>query len=248
MGIPLLVIGTGGARFLPKSGNWMNSIKSIFGVALLAVAIWLLERILMPEIILLLWAALLIGSSVYLGAFESAASGLQKLNKALGLFLFIGGFILMLGAASGQKDPLRPLHFIASINQSVVSPENNVQHSAANSITTRAEFDDALAFAQKEQKVMVLDFYADWCIACKILEKEVFSDAQVQVLLKDFIFIQLDMTKNTAEQLALLDEFHLFGPPGVLFFKDKLRLEKEDLIGEFEKETFIASLQQLKQI
>lgn len=242
MGIPLLIIGTGGARFLPKSGNWMNSIKSIFGVALLAVAIWLLERILMPEITLLLWAALLIGSSVYLGAFEQAVSGLQKLNKALGLFLFIAGFILMLGAASGQTDPLRPLRFSASSNHSEMVSYNK---QPAHIITSRSEFEDALSFAKSEQKIMILDFYADWCVACKVLDREVFSDSQVQSALSNFVFIQLDMTKNTAEQLALLDEFDLFGPPGVLFFKNKLRLNNEDLIGEFDKETFLSTLSKL---
>ena len=236
MGVPLLVIGTGGARFLPKSGNWMNSIKSIFGVALLAVAIWLLERILMPEITLLLWAALLIGSSVYLGAFEQAVNGLQKLNKALGLFLFLAGFILMLGAASGQTDPLRPLHFISLASAlEVTSSNKHLPHV----ITTRLQLEEALSFAQSEQKIMILDFYADWCIACKVLDREVFSDSQVQSALNNFIFIQLDMTKNTAEQLALLDEFDLFGPPGVLFFKNKQRLNEADLIGEFNKTDFL---------
>jgi len=239
MGIPLLVIGTGGGRFLPKSGNWMNNIKSLFGVALLAVAIWLLERILMPEITLLLWAALLIGSSVYLGAFEQAISGLQKLNKALGLFLFIAGFILMLGAASGQTDPLRPLRFSTSTNNSEMISHNK---QLAHIITSRSEFEDALDFAQSKNKVMILDFYADWCVACKVLENHVFSDPQVQSALSDFIFIQLDMTKNTTEQLALLEEFDLFGPPGVLFFKNKQRLNEADLIGEFDKTDFLNTL------
>lgn len=245
MGVPLLIIGTGGARFLPKSGNWMNSIKSVFGVALLAVAIWLLERILMPEITMLLWAALLIASSVYLGAFEHAATGFSKLYKALGLFLFISGTILMFAAASGQHDPLRPLNFLASTSNTTMieSSERNIE--ITHIITTRAELEGALIRAQKEQKIMVLDFYADWCIACKILEKDVFSDPQVQFLLKDFVFVQLDMTKNTKEQLALLNEFQLFGPPAVLFFKDKQRLMGEALIGEFEKDVFITSLKTL---
>ena len=249
MGIPLLVIGTGGARFLPKSGNWMNSIKSVFGVALLAVAIWLLERILMPQMTLLLWAALLIGSSVYLGAFESVSTGLQKLSKALGLLFFIAGGLMMVGVASGQSDPLQPLSFLSSPNQTrAFNRVSNEQENTgtAHRITTKAEFDQALSQAQAAQKIMILDFYADWCIACKILDKEVFSDSEVASALQDFVFVQLDMTSNSSEQLALLDEFNLFGPPGVLFFKDKKALEGEELIGEFNKATFLASLQRLR--
>ena len=249
MGIPLLVIGTGGARFLPKSGNWMNSIKSVFGVALLAVAIWLLERILIPQMTLLLWAALLIGSSVYLGAFESVSTGLQKLSKALGLLFFIAGGLMVVGAASGQGDPLQPLSFLSSPNQNrafndVSNEQENTE--VAHRITTKAEFEQALSQAQAAQKTMVLDFYADWCIACKILDKEVFSDSEVASALNGFVFVQLDMTNNSSEQLALLDEFHLFGPPGVLFFKDKKALVGEELIGEFNKATFLASLQRLR--
>ena len=249
MGIPLLVIGTGGARFLPKSGNWMNSIKSVFGVALLAVAIWLLERILIPQMTLLLWAALLIGSSVYLGAFESVSTGLQKLSKALGLLFFIAGGLMVVGAASGQGDPLQPLSFLSSPNQNrafndVSNEQENTE--VAHRITTKAEFEQALSQAQAAQKTMVLDFYADWCIACKILDKEVFSDSEVASALNGFVFVQLDMTNNSSEQLALLDEFNLFGPPGVLFFKDKKALVGEELIGEFNKATFLASLQRLR--
>ena len=102
-------------------------------------------------------------------------------------------------------------------------------------IQSNKEFNDLV----KGGKPFVLDFYADWCIACKVLDREVFSDSQVQSALNNFIFIQLDMTKNTAEQLALLDEFDLFGPPGVLFFKNKQRLNEADLIGEFNKTDFL---------
>ena len=216
MGLPLLLIGTGGSRFLPKAGIWMNAVKSIFGVALLAVAIWLLERIVPAIVTMLLWAVLLIASGTYLGAFENNTQGWQRLFKAMGLVFSLYGAMLMVGAASGNQNPLKPLaSFNAAAASGTVSSPSPfaTERSALNKhiITTKAQLIAALNKAQQENKIAILDFYADWCIACKIMEEEIFNQAHVKAAMSDVIFIQMDMTDNTDEQLQMLNDLGLFG-------------------------------------
>lgn len=242
MGVPLLIIGTGGGRFLPKSGAWMNNIKSVFGVALIGVAVWLLARIISPQFTLLLWSALLIGSSIYLGAFEHGTQGWSRFYKALGIIFFLYGSILMVGALSGQSDPLKPLNF----QFANALPNSPVQTPYAARISTQSEFDNALQEAKRKQQILIVDFYADWCISCKIIEKEIFAQASLQKRLQGFMFVQLDISNNSPEQLALLDKFKLFGPPAILFFKNSKHLEQYKLLGEFSKNDFNKQLIELK--
>ncbi len=242
MGLPLLLIGTGGSRFLPKAGMWMNAVKNVFGVALLGVAIWLLERIVPASVTMTLWAALLICSGVFLGAFEQGTQGWSRLFKALGVIVCFYGALLIVGAAAGQTNPLQPLVF-SSINSASVSHVSVAKsHDASKMITTSKEFKMALKQANDQQQIAVLDFYADWCIACKIMDTEIFSHTDTQEKMSNVSFIQLDMTKNTDDQLTLLNEFGLFGPPAVLFFSKGEELSQLRIVGEVDKATFLKHL------
>lgn len=240
MGLPLLLIGTGGSRFLPKAGVWMNGVKSVFGVALLAVAIWLLERVIPAGLTMMLWASLFIGSGVFLGAFEQGTKSWGRLFKAIGLIMSFYGALLIIGAASGNTNPLQPLTGIAQNSASISDVTN---HSATNRITTRDAFNQRLNQARQNNQIAILDFYADWCIACKIMDTEIFSQLDVQKKMQNVIFIQLDMTKNTDEQLSLLNDFGLFGPPGVLFFDQNSEIKTLRIVGEVDKSTFLQHLQ-----
>ena len=242
MGLPLLLIGTGGSKFLPKAGMWMNAVKAVFGVALLGVAIWLLERVIPAMATMMLWAVLLIASGTYLGAFENNTQGWQRLFKAMGLVFSLYGVMLMVGAAAGNHNPLKPL-------DGLNSPMANGQSYPATAmlkkqvITTPAQLQASLNQAQQENKIAVLDFYADWCIACKIMEEEIFNQAHVKTAMQDVAFIQMDMTNNTDEQLQMLSDMGLFGPPAVLFYKGNVEQKELRIVGEVPADTFLSQLQ-----
>ncbi len=242
MGLPLLLIGTGGSKFLPKAGMWMNAVKAVFGVALLAVAIWLLERVIPAMATMMLWAILLIASGTYLGAFENNTQGWHRLFKAMGLVFSLYGVMLMVGAAAGNHNPLKPL-------QGLNSPMANSQSYPATApvkkqvITTPAQLQASLNQAQQENKIAVLDFYADWCIACKIMEEEIFNQANVKMAMADVAFIQMDITDNTDEQLQMLSDMGLFGPPAVLFYKGNVEQKELRIVGEVPADTFLRQLQ-----
>lgn len=243
MGIPLVLIGISAGKYLPKAGHWMEPIKYFFGVLLLAVAIWLMQRILPASIVLLLWAALLIISAVYLKATDplpSHLSGWQKLSKGIGVLFLIYGIILMLGAASGGSNPLKPLENLgASTNKQIgrssltFQPIKNVEE--LNRVLTRAQ--------QKKQPVM-LDFYADWCISCKEMETLTFSNPQIKAALKNTLLLQVDVTKNTREDRNLLKKFNLVGPPAILLFDHKESLQTTSkIIGFMTPEDFLKRLE-----
>jgi thiol:disulfide interchange protein DsbD len=243
MGLPLLLIGTGGSRFLPKAGVWMNAVKNVFGVALLGVAIWLLERIVPASVTMMLWATLLITSGVYLGAFEPGTQSWSRLFKSLGLITCFYGALLIIGAVSGQTNPLQPLGTLNGSNTINVSTAQGSQsHDLSKMITTSDEFNLALQKAADNNQIAVLDFYADWCIACKIMDNEIFSQTDAQQQMKNVAFIQLDMTKNSDDQLNLLNQFGLFGPPAVLFFSQGDELSELRIVGEVDKRTFMDHL------
>lgn len=215
MGLPLLIIGTSAGSLLPKAGNWMNTIKSIFGILMLGLAIWLLERIIPGWVSLLLWGGLLIVTAVYLGALNTLnidSNGWEKLWKGLGLILFIYGGLLIIGAASGSQNIWQPLKMVAHAEQNNVQKTNGLAFTQVSNLTQLQQQLD-----QSKQPAM-LDFYADWCVDCKKMEVTTFQDSNVVAALTDTTLIQLDMTDNTVEQKALLKHFGLFGPPTLLFF------------------------------
>ena len=244
MGVPLLIIGTGGGKFLPKAGMWMDGVKNVFGVALLAIAIWLLERVVPAPVTLMLWAVLLLGSGVFLGAFEQGSKGWGRLFKTLGLIFSLYGALLMIGASAQQSNPLAPLAFLATHNNT--NDNDFTSQLSREKITHSTQFRPLLANSAQQGKITVLDFYADWCIACKIMDHEVFANAQVKQALADSLFVQLDMTDNTDDQLNFLKSFNLFGPPAVLFFANGQELTDLRIVGEPSAEEFLNILAKAK--
>ena len=213
MGIPLFVLAVGGRQWLPQSGAWMNSVRSVFGVLLLGVAIWLLERVIPASATLFLWGTLLLSCGVFLGALNNSPAGFgQKLQQTLGLLCLIYGSCLIVGAAMGHHDPLRPL---SSQRFQVIAAKTD---SAIRKVTTLSELQSQLDQAARRNQPAMVDVYADWCISCKIMEQTVFSDPLVAEQLASVAMIKLDITDNTREHQQFLDQHQLFGPPALLFY------------------------------
>ena len=238
MGAPLLLVATGGAAWLPKSGPWLVSFKNAIGVLLLGLAIGLLSRVLPGPVTLLLIGVLAAGVSLFLGTLEFVYKApRQRLAQLLGLFLLVYALACWFGALSGQGDPLNPL---GHVQTSTTAASNSAQPAAQwLTVSTPQELDSALAAAKNAGKPLLLDWYADWCISCKVIEHEVLNDPKVLDLLKGYQLVRFDMTASNAEQRALLDRYQLFGPPALMFF-GKNGEEKSDqrVIGEINAADF----------
>jgi len=238
MGAPLLLIGTSAGVLLPKAGAWMEAVKRFFGVMLLALAIWIIQPLLPIGVQMLLWAALLIFSGIYLHALDSLphnASGWHKLFKGIGLFSLLLGVAYLIGALSGAQDILRPLGTIGRTGEQLPATLKFTR------IADNSDLDKRILEARG--KTVMLDFYADWCISCKEMERYTFSDANVQSRLKTALLLQADVTANSDEDKALLSRFGLFGPPGILFF-DANGLEQGDfrVVGYQDSDQFLETL------
>jgi thiol:disulfide interchange protein DsbD len=218
MGLPLIAVGTLGGKFMPKAGTWMNVTKAVFGVLLLGVAIWMLERVLPSSVALALWSLLILASAVYMGALEpirQGASGWMRLWKSIGLVLLLWGAMLLIGVAAGGKGTVfTPLAGIGVGG----GGGGQAAELTFRPVHNEAELDQALAQAKAAGQPVMLDFYADWCVACKEMEHNTFSDPEVRQALDGFLLLQADVTDNTAEHKALLKRFDLFGPPGIVFW------------------------------
>ena len=247
MGIPLILVAVGGRRLLPASGQWMNVIKAFYGVMLLAVAIWLVERLIPGTLTLLLWGLLAAITGVQLGAFDAARPGWQRTWKGLGTALFAYGIALFAGALAGANDPLRPLN---PFTRGLAAPASNVE-AAGNIEFLRLEDPDAIRQqirqASDRRQPVMLDFYADWCISCKIMEREVFNDPGVKRAFDTMLLLQLDLTNNNEAQQAMLNDLGLFGPPAILFY-DRSGRELTDfrVLGEMDRPEFLAHLSDVK--
>ena len=238
MGAPLVLVATGGAAWLPKSGPWLVSVKNAIGVLLLALAIGLLSRVIPGPITLLLIGLLCAGIALFLGALElTVKTARGRLAQLLGLFLLVYALACWYGAFSGQGDPLRPL----GRPQSVLNTGTAASATASQwqTVTTAAQLDQALSDAKNAGQPLLLDFYADWCISCKVIEHEVLPDPKIVDQLKGYRLIRFDMTDSNAEQRAKLDHYKLFGPPALLFFgKDGNELTNVRVVGEIDVEGF----------
>lgn len=219
MGAPLIAIGTSAGKLLPRAGSWMDAVKAVFGVALLGVAIIMLERIIPAELAMLLWGMLFIVSAIYMGALrnlEIEASGWQKLWKGLGFVFLVYGTLMLVGAASGGKDTLQPLRGIAIVGGSGAAGH---QELAFKRIKSLDDLQREVAFASSQGRPVMLDFYADWCVSCKEMEKYTFSDPQVIDTLSNTHLLQADVTANDDVDQALLQgHFGLPGPPAIIFY------------------------------
>jgi thioredoxin:protein disulfide reductase len=242
MGAPLIAIGTSAGKLLPRAGAWMDAVKAVFGVLLLGVAILLLERIIPVAVAMLLWGLLLICSGVYMGATESLpaqAGGWHRLWKGIGLALLIYGALMLLGAAAGGKDSLQPLRGLAPAGGT-----GQAAHAAFKRIKTAADLDRELGAARAAGKPVLLDFYADWCVSCKEMERYTFSDPVVVAELQRFALLQADVTANDAEDQALMQQrFGIPGPPAILIFDPaSTELRGFRIVGFQPAEAFAAHL------
>ncbi|ARU90791.1 protein-disulfide reductase DsbD [Pseudomonas sp. M30-35] len=248
MGAPLVLIGAGGGALLPRSGAWMNSVRNLFGVMLLAVSIWLLDRLLPGPVTLALWGLLAAGAALFLGALEfNVKSSKGKLAQLAGLALLVYALTAWVGALQGHDDPLRPLGRM-QLGSGQMMPNTQAQHGNWQTVTSGAELDAALAAAKSSGKPLLLDWYADWCISCKVIEREVLSDPTVITQLNDYALVRFDITDSTPAQRSILDRYSLFGPPAILLF-DKNGDEWQDLrvVGEVDAETFSAQLNKARE-
>jgi thiol:disulfide interchange protein DsbD len=215
MGAPLLLVGAFSRSLLPKSGPWMEGVKKFFGVLMLGTALWLVSPVIPLWAQMLGWALLMIVPAIYLHALDPLpqhAHGWQRLGKGLGVILLLGGAAMLIGMLGGARDPLQPLGFLRS-GATAVSPAPTFER-----VATIERLDARLAEAKAAGKPVMLDFYADWCVSCKEMERFTFADPQVAARMKQFVLLKADVTANNADDAALLKRFSLFGPPGIIFF------------------------------
>jgi thiol:disulfide interchange protein DsbD len=221
MGTPLLFVGIAGGRFLPHAGPWMTTIKALFGVLFLGVAVWMLERILPGALTLALWALLVIVGGYYFGGFGRTSAGAaapRLLARGLGLAAIVWGTIMMIGAAAGGHDPLQPLRGAALPGFGGQAGATASEELPFRKIASVDDLDRELAAAQAAGQPVMLDFYADWCVSCKEMEKYTFSVPEVQQDLAGFVLLKADVTANSEADQALFRRFGVYGPPTTAFF------------------------------
>jgi len=242
MGVPLLIIGASAGKLLPKAGRWMVAVKNVFGVLLLGVAIWLLGRVVPGPVTMLLWALLIIVSAIYMGALDRVESkpAWFRLWKGLGLAMLVYGMTLIIGAATGGGDVLSPLAEIRG-----GGTQDDLQFTT---IKTVDDLDRIVASAGRENKTVMLDYYADWCITCKEMERFTFSDPDVQAVLQDVILVKADVTANNDADVALLKRFNLFGPPAILFFRNGNEVPSHRLVGFVKADDFIRHVNRVERL
>lgn len=216
MGVPLLAVGASAGALVPKAGPWMESVKRFFGVLLLAVAIYLVSPVIPMAMQMLAWAALLILTGVYLRAIDplpQGARGFARVSKGVGIIALVAGVAYVIGALSGSRDVLQPLSGLRGVAAGGIPAAPAIAFQRVGSV---AELDAAVAAAKG--KTVMLDFYADWCVSCKEMERYTFTDPAVQSRLGNMVKLQADVTAGSADHQALLKRFRLFGPPGIIFF------------------------------
>ncbi|MCC4118024.1 protein-disulfide reductase DsbD [Aromatoleum toluclasticum] len=214
MGAPLLIVGVAARSVLPRAGAWMEGVKKAFGVMLLAVAVWLLTPVVPPLLPMLAWAALLVFSGIFLHAIDPLpphAKGWQRFWKGVGVVLLIGGSAMLIGALAGSRDPLQPL----AVLRAQASTANAAELPRFEKVASLAELDARLAATDRP---VMLDFYADWCVSCKEMERFTFTDPGVAARMNRMLLLKADVTANNDDDKALLKRFNLFGPPGTIFF------------------------------
>ncbi len=240
MSLPLLAVGAGASALLPRAGRWMDAVKALFGVLLLATALYMLAGVLPAWVQMLAWAALLIVSASFLHVFDrlpDGASGWMRLWKGLGVVLALAGAVLVVGLASGGRSVLQPLQGLGA-GSSVAQARAAELHFAP--VASNAQLDAALGQARG---TVMLDFWADWCVSCKEMDHFTFSDPQVRSRLQRMQLLRADVTANNPADQALLKRFQLFGPPGIIFFRDGREVGR--VVGEENAQAFLRSLQRV---
>ncbi|MEE9319747.1 MAG: protein-disulfide reductase DsbD [Granulosicoccus sp.] len=245
MGAPLLLIGTSAGSLVPRSGVWMNKVKAVFGVLMLAMAIWMLSRFLPANITFALAGTLALVSGIHFGATDTLtkdSNGGARFAKGVGMIVSLYGLALLIGTLAGGSSWTTPLRGLAmsSGSGSAVSEEAGLQFQSVKGVDG---LEAVVAEASAQGKPVMLDFYADWCISCKEMEAFTFTDPAVQRLLENAVLVQADVTANDAQDQALLKHFGLFGPPGIIFYDaNGVELEAARVVGFMKAELFSAHI------
>lgn len=228
MGAPLLLIGLGAGKYMPKPGGWMDSVSKVFGIVMLAVAVWMLDRVLPAIVVMYLWALLFIGAALYLKVFE------HILAKLITTVILIYGVLVFVGAVSGATNPLKPLDKFTS---GVVIGQASNAELKWNYVKTNAQIDAAV---KASNKPVMLDFYADWCVSCKELEGITFKDPAVIAKLNEFTLIKADVTKNNDDDKAMQKRFGVVGPPALIFWdKNNKEIKSSQIVGYKNPKQFL---------
>lgn len=246
MGVPLLMLGAGAGKFLPKPGIWMEDVKLFFGFTMIAFSIWLLSRILEAQTILLLWGVLLVAVAIFMNPFENIKSvdisRMQQLKKLLSMLALIYGVVLIVGAIGGAKSIKAPLEpFVSSSKMSSVT---------ASEVTFKTiSAKELYSELRQSSKPVMVYFSAKWCENCKELDADVLSRADVALEVEEFERIKVDVSDNTDFDIEMLKKFSLFGPPGIIFFDtERQELKNYRLSGYKEKELFIEHIRKVKEV
>lgn len=234
MGAPLLLIGAIGPKILPKSGAWMNTVKNLMGIFLLAVAIFMLQRVLPGVVAMILWAGLSLGTALYLGALSTAKSPWMIVKKSIGILFFVYGILLIVGAYHDNTNPLSVLTL-----QKNCESKNHVGFQTLHSIS---DIESAIKTAQGKGQLVMLDFYANWCIACKELQLNTFQDPAVALQLAHVVLLRVDVTENSIENQLIEQQYGVIAPPTVLFFKDGQEIPNSRVIGYLSATPFLSHL------
>jgi len=246
MGVPLLLVGIGAGKFMPKPGGWMTTVSQVFGVMMLGLAIFMLGRILPDTVTMILWALLFMGSALYMGVFEprSASNGAQKLFQLLALVFLLYGASIFIGGLSGSTSIFKPFEKFTQVG---VAGHTTAAGVATDTKNHRGYSVERLMEEVKaSEKPVVVDFGKDSCTACAELEHITFPDPKVQEQLKNFTFIKIDLTDNTDDDKALLKKFELFGTPNIIFFdKENNYLPEKSLTGFVSPEDFAKHLKEI---
>ena len=241
MGMPLLLVGIGAGKFMPKPGGWMTVVSQVFGVMMLGLGIFMLSRILPDSLTLILWALLFMGSALYMGVFDNSSDskGAAKLFKLLALVLMLWGASLFIGAISGASSMLRPFEkFTTGLMVTSSETSKNKEGHLGYSV------ERLMKEVKDSDKPVVVDFGKDSCTACTELDEITFPHPLVKEQLKNFTFIKVDLTKNSKDDKALLKKFELFGTPNIIFFdKDNTYLPEKSLTGFVGPEAFAKHLE-----
>jgi len=238
MGMPLLLVGIGAGKFMPKPGGWMTAISQVFGVMMLGLAIFMLGRVLPDGVTMMLWALLFIGSALYMGVFESkAGEGMMKLFKLLAMAFLLYGIALFMGVLSGSSSMFSPFEKFTSGGGTAMVEVDKSGHLGYSVERLMKE-------VAASDKPVVVDFGKDSCTACAELEHITFPDPKVKEQLKNFTFIQIDLTANSDDDKALLKKYELFGTPNIIFFgKDNTYFPEKSLTGFIPPEDFAKHLE-----
>ena len=235
MGIPLLAVGSSLGKWLPRPGAVLDMIKILFGILLLGVAVWLIDRVVVVAISQLLAGILLLSTASYLLWSDVVISGWKYVWKGIGIGILVYGLMLLVGAATGGSSFLTPLEKLSM--GGAMEPHQSLAFTRVSSV---ADLQQALNRAQQQQRSVMLDFYADWCVSCKEMEAFTFSKPQVHQTLSDTVLLQADVTANNASDQALLAHFNLYGPPAILFFNRRgEELERSRVVGFMSATEFV---------